>query len=187
MPYKRRPGEYKLHRRSLLLLRSIRELRLPCLQPCLTSTVGDGFKSHPLHDLSSALRTGERLADKALQAGERVADDGAKDFEGALKDAAKTVKNMSPSQIGHDRSVHCDEHPAWQAKSSGCRGAHSYRQMVLGVAPQGVARRDRLQFITSFERLVPQSQSLFSPQSWRGLRLVNLESVRSPRFTHRQP
>jgi hypothetical protein len=60
-----------------------------------------GLSLNPLHDLSSALRTGERSTDKGLHAGERVADDGAKDFEGALKDAAKTVKNMSPSQIGH--------------------------------------------------------------------------------------
>jgi hypothetical protein len=60
-----------------------------------------GFSLNPLHDISSAVHAGERLAGKALHAGEKVAEDGAKDFAGAMKDAAKAVTHMSPSEIGH--------------------------------------------------------------------------------------
>jgi hypothetical protein len=49
-----------------------------------------GFSLNPIHDLSSALHTGEKIA-----------EDGAKDFAGAMTDAAKAVSHMSPSQIGH--------------------------------------------------------------------------------------
>jgi hypothetical protein len=60
-----------------------------------------GFSLNPLHDISSALHAGERLAGKALHAGEKVADDSAKGFSSAMKDAAKAVSQMSPSEIGH--------------------------------------------------------------------------------------
>jgi hypothetical protein len=60
-----------------------------------------GFSFNPLHDISSALHAGERLAGKALHAGEKVAEDGAKGFASAMKDAAKAVTHMSPSEIGH--------------------------------------------------------------------------------------
>jgi hypothetical protein len=49
-----------------------------------------GFSLNPIHDLSSALHTGEKIA-----------EDGAKGFAGAMTDAAKAVSHMSPSQIGH--------------------------------------------------------------------------------------
>jgi len=67
----------------------------------LVSEAEMGFSLNPLHDISSALHAGERLADKALHSGGKLADEGAKGFEGALKDAAKVAKNISPSQIGH--------------------------------------------------------------------------------------
>lgn len=49
-----------------------------------------GFSLDPLHDISSVLHTGEKIA-----------ENGANDFKDAMKEAAKVATHISPSEIGH--------------------------------------------------------------------------------------
>lgn len=82
------------HRHNQSFLSQLRETFL-LLASCNTSPFksledGMGFSLNPLHDLSSALHTGEKLI-----------GDGANDFKDAMKAAVTAVTHMPASEIGH--------------------------------------------------------------------------------------